>query len=69
MNANTATVAEIAAVLDSNGVTNSAKWAKEIGEYRPYPADDPTFASLRKNLAKYNPSTATVDGIVASLTL
>jgi len=34
---------------------------------RPYPSDDPTFAKLRQNLAKYNPAPGVVDQIVATL--
>jgi hypothetical protein len=69
VNANTASQAEIAQALTANGVPNGARWAGEVVEYRPYPTDDPTFAKLRQNLAKYNPAPGVVDQIVASLTL
>jgi ABC-type Fe3+-hydroxamate transport system substrate-binding protein len=69
VDANTASVAEITAALTANGVDNAARWAREVEEYRPYPTDDPTFAKLRDELSKYNPSAETVDQIVASLTL
>jgi ABC-type enterochelin transport system substrate-binding protein len=69
VDANTASVAEIAAALEANGVDNADRWAREVEEYRPYPTDDPTFAKLRDELSKYNPSAETVDQIVASLTL
>jgi ABC-type enterochelin transport system substrate-binding protein len=69
VDANTASVAEIAAALEANGVDNADRWAREVEEYRPYPTDDPTFAKLRDELGKYNPSAETVDQIVASLTL
>lgn len=38
-------------------------------EYRPYPTNDPAFAKLRQELAKYNPSPDVVDKIVAVLTV
>ncbi len=69
VNANTATVAEIQAALEAGGVTNAAKWAREVEEYRPYPTNDPTFAKLRGELAKYNPGPGVVDQIIACLSL
>lgn len=69
VNANTATVAELQAAFEANGVTNAAKWAREVEEYRPYPTDDPTFAALKKDLAKYKPAPDVVQKIVASLSL
>jgi hypothetical protein len=50
-------------------VPNAARWAREVVEYRPYPTDDPTFAKLRQNLAKYNPPAGVVDQIISVLTL
>ncbi|MEO5679074.1 MAG: hypothetical protein ABIS47_05325 [Acidimicrobiales bacterium] len=41
----------------------------EVEEYRPYPTDDPTFAKLKQNLAKYKPSADVVDKVVSTLTL
>ena len=69
VDANTASVAELQAAFEANGVTNAAKWAREVEEYRPYATDDPTFASLRKNLAKYNPAADVLQKILASLKL
>jgi hypothetical protein len=69
VNANTASQDEVAAALDEAGVPNGARWAKEVVEYRPYPTDDPTFAKLRQNLAKYNPGPGVVDMIVSALSL
>ena len=69
VDANTASVSEIQAALEANGVPNAAKWAREVEEYRPYPTDDPSFASLKKNLAKYNPAPEVLQQILASLTL
>ena len=69
VNANTATVAEIQAALEAAGVANAARWAKEVEEYRPYPTNDPTFAKLRGELAKYNPGPGVVDQIISVLSL
>ena len=69
VDANTASEAEIATALAANGVASSGRWAKEVVEYRPYPTDDPSFAKLKANLAKYKPSQETLDAIIASLTL
>ena len=51
----------------SSDLANPANWAKEVVEYRPYPADDPTFKKLQDNLAKYKPDAATLSGILATL--
>src|SRR3954452_7325053 len=67
--ANNATQAQVQAALEANGVSNAARWAVEVVEYRPYPTNDPTMAKLRQNLAKYNPGPGVVDGIIASLSL
>ena len=49
-------------------MSNPGRWAEEVVEYRPYPADDPNLAKLRDNLAKYNPGQETTDKIVSALT-
>jgi hypothetical protein len=67
VNPNTASIPDIQAALEANGVPNAARWAREVDEYKPYPADDPNMAKLRQNLAKYNPAPDVVDKIVASL--
>jgi hypothetical protein len=69
VNANTASVAEIQEALQAAGVTNAARWAREVEEYRPYPTNDPSFAKLRQELAKYNPGPGVVDQIIAVLEL
>jgi hypothetical protein len=69
VNANTASQAELQAAFTAAGISNAARWAGEVVEYRPYPTEDPTFAKLRAELAKYNPGQTTVDQIVATLTL
>ena len=48
---------------------NASRWVIEVQEYRPYPVDDPTFAKLKSNLAKYNPSAETLSRILAALSL
>ena len=68
VSANTASEDEIAAALESAGVSNPERWAEEVVEYRPYPADDPNLTKLRENLAKYNPGQETTDKIVSVLT-
>ena len=68
-NANTASIPEIQAALEANGVTNAARWAREVDEYRPYPTSDPGFAKLRRELAKYNPGPETLERILATLAL
>jgi hypothetical protein len=69
VNANTASQDEIQRALEAAGVPSSARWAREVVEYRPYPTDDPSFAKLRQELAKYNPGPDLVDKIVATLTV
>lgn len=67
VSANTASEDEIAAALENAGVSNPERWAEEVVEYRPYPADDPDLTKLRENLAKYNPGQETTDKIVSAL--
>jgi hypothetical protein len=68
VSANTASEEEVTAALESAGVSNAQKWAHEVVEYRPYPADDPNFTALRDALVKYNPGQETTDKIVSALT-
>ncbi len=69
VNANTASVPELQAAFEAAGVTNAVRWAREVEEYRPYPTNDPSFAKLRQELAKYNPAPDVLEKILASLTL
>ena len=69
VSANNASAAQLQAALEAAGVPNAARWVVEVQEYRPYPADDPTFAKLRGQLAKYNPAAGVVDKIVSALSL
>ena len=67
--ANNATAAQLLAAFEAGGVPNASRWVVEVQEYRPYPVDDPTFAKLKSNLAKYNPSADTLSRILAALSL
>ena len=67
--ANNASAAQLQAAFEAGGVPNASRWVVEVQEYRPYPVDDPTFAKLKSNLAKYNPSADTLSRILASLSL
>jgi hypothetical protein len=67
VSANTASAAEIQKALEAAGVTNAARWTKEVIEYRPYAADDVNLSSLKKNLVKYNPSPETLNAILSAL--
>jgi len=68
-NANTASRAEMTTAFTAAGISNAARWAMEVEEYRPYPTNDPNMAKLRQNLAKYNPGPGVVDAIIAALSL
>ena len=61
--------AELQAAFEAAGVTNAAQWAREVEEYRPYTADDPTWGRLRKELAKYNIASDVLEKIIATLAL
>ena len=69
VNANSASRAELQAAFEAAGVTNAAQWAREVEEYRPYTADDPTWGRLRKELAKYNIASDVLEKIIATLAL
>jgi hypothetical protein len=67
--ANTASQSELQQAFTAAGISNPDRWAREMTEYRPYPTDDPSFAKLRGELAKYSPAPGVVDRIVATLAL
>ena len=67
VSANSASEDELTQRFEQAGISNAEKWADEVSEYRPYPADDPNFTTLRQELAKYNPGPGVVDQIVAVL--
>ena len=69
VSANDASVQELQAAFEAAGIANAGRWAREVAEYRPYPTDDPTFAKLRGELAKYNPAPGVADQIVSVLEL
>jgi hypothetical protein len=69
VNVNTASQVELLQAFQTAGIPNAARWVTEVMEYRPYPTNDPTFAKLRAELAKYNPSPDVVDKIIATLGL
>jgi len=69
VSANNASRADLQAALENAQISNSRKWAREVEEYRPYPEDDPDYAKLRGELAKYNPSPGIVGRIIAQLEL
>lgn len=66
VSANEASEEELAERFEQAGIPNAERWADEVTEYRPYPAD-PSFPTLREELAKYNPGPGVVDQIVAVL--
>jgi hypothetical protein len=69
VSANDASLPELQAALLAAGVDDPERWAKEVQAYRPYPADDPSFAKLRGELEKSNPGPGVVDKIVSALEL
>jgi hypothetical protein len=69
VDANKASISELQQAFEAAGISNAARWAREVDEYRPYPTDDPSFAKLRGELAKYNPGADTVNKIIATLSL
>lgn len=66
VNANTASVEELQAAFEAAGITNADKWAREVAEYRPYPAD-PSWAQLRQELSKYNIAPDVLEKIIGLL--
>ena len=66
VNANTASVDELAAAFAAAGITNPDRWAREVAEYRPYEAN-PSWARLRQELGKYNIDPAVLEQILAIL--
>lgn len=67
VNANDASVDELAAAFEAAGIPNAERWAHEVEEYRPY--SDDGWAHLRQELSKYNIDDATFEQIVATLEL
>jgi ABC-type glycerol-3-phosphate transport system substrate-binding protein len=67
VSANNASAEELRAAFEAAGIPDAERWAEEVEEYRPYPADDPNLTKLRQELEKYNPGPGVVDKIVATL--
>jgi hypothetical protein len=64
--ANIASVEELTAAFQSAGIPSADKWAVEVEEYRPYP-EDPNWAKLTKELAKYNIAPSLLTAILSCL--
>jgi hypothetical protein len=60
-------VAELERAFDAAGISNAQQWAREVEEYRPHPANDPSLGKLRGELSKYNPSPEVLDKILGTL--
>lgn len=67
VSANNATEEELVAAFEAAGIENAEKWADEVVEYRPYDAADPSLATLKEELAKYEPDDATLEKILSVL--
>jgi hypothetical protein len=67
VSANASSSQELQTALEAAGVTNAARWAGEIMEYRPYDASDTSLAKLKGELQKYNPGTDTLTKIMSVL--
>lgn len=68
VSANSGSADEIAAALTAAGVQNAERWTREVMEYRPYDTADPSLASLRQELLKYNPAPDQLEKILGALT-
>lgn len=68
VDANTASIDELAAAFDAAGVPNADRWAREVDEYRPYSGTD-DWAHLKQELSKYNIDQDTLDKILSVLTV
>jgi DNA uptake protein ComE-like DNA-binding protein len=66
VDANNASIDELATAFEAVGVANAERWAREVDEYRPYSgADD--WAKLKQELSKYNIDDATLAKILSVL--
>jgi hypothetical protein len=68
VDANEASIDELAAAFDAAGVPNADRWAREVDEYRPYSGTD-DWAHLKQELSKYNIDQDTLDKILSVLTV
>lgn len=69
LSANNATVEELEAAFAAAGIRNPEAWAHDVEHHRPFPADDPEFAKLRRGLAEHNAAPDVVETIVGLLKL
>lgn len=69
VSANNASRAELQQAFEAAGIPNPGRIAGEVEEYRPYPTNDPSFAKLRQELAKYNIPQDVVSRVIATLEL
>ncbi|MDE2867797.1 MAG: hypothetical protein OXR64_04570 [Chloroflexota bacterium] len=69
LSANNATVEELEAAFAAAGISNPGAWAHDVEHHRPFPADDPDFAKLRRGLADHNAAPEIVETIVGLLKL
>ncbi len=66
VNVNSTTIPELQKAFEGVGVTQAARWAAEVDEYRPYP-NDPKWGKLRQELGKYNIAPDQLDKIISVL--
>jgi hypothetical protein len=66
VNANNATIPELQKAFEAVGVSQAARWAAEVDEYRPYP-NDPKWGKLRQELGKYNIAPDQLEKIISVL--
>ena len=69
LSANNATEEELEAAFAAAGIKNPGAWAHDVEHHRPFPADDPDFAKLRRGLADHNAAPEIVETIVGLLKL
>ncbi|MCY3956921.1 MAG: hypothetical protein OXG65_01375 [Chloroflexi bacterium] len=69
LSANNATAEELEAAFAAAGISNPGAWAHDIEHHRPFPADDPEFAKLRRGLAEHNAAPDVVETIIGLLKL
>ncbi len=67
VDANTASVDDLAAAFEAAGVPDPEQWAREVEEHRPY-ADD-GWAHLRQELSRAGIDDDTLDRVTSTLTL
>jgi hypothetical protein len=66
VDANEASIDDLATAFEAAGVLNAERWAREVDEYRPYSGTD-DWAKLKQELSKYNIDDATLAKILSVL--